>query len=223
MIVLEKVSKFYKKPQGIIKALDGINLVVERNEFTVIRGPSGSGKTTLLLTLGGMLRPTSGRLTVAGMDPYKIDSRKRLEFRAEKIGFVFQLFHLIPYLTVIENVLLPLGSAGGGNKVPKSRAWALLEQLNLDDRSAHFPPELSAGEKQRVAIARAMLKKPEILLADEPTGNLDPENSALIALCLEDVHGQGCTVIVVTHGQDCDPYAERIICLEKGRLRLNHE
>jgi putative ABC transport system ATP-binding protein len=223
MIVLEKVSKHYKKPSGIVKALDEIDLIVERNEFTVIRGPSGSGKTTLLLTIGGMLRPTSGSLTVAGMDPYSIANKNRLGFRAEKIGFVFQLFYLIPYLNVIENVLLPLGSAGGGNKGFTSRARSLLKQLNLDDRSAHFPAELSAGEKQRAAIARAMLKKPEIMLADEPTGNLDPENAAIIASCLAEVHREGCTVIVVTHGQDCDSYAERIVRLEQGRLSSKRE
>ncbi len=223
MIVLEKVSRHYSRPTGIIKALDEIDLLVERNQFTVIRGPSGSGKTTLLLTIGGMLRPTSGRLAVAGMDPYGIDKKIRLAFRAEKIGFVFQLFHLIPYLNVIENVLLPAGNAGGGNKVSRSRARSLLEQMSLGDRSAHFPAELSAGEKQRTAIARAMLKKPEILLADEPTGNLDPENAAKIAGCLAEVHREGCTVIVVTHGRDCDPYAERIIRLEKGRLSLKRE
>jgi putative ABC transport system ATP-binding protein len=222
VIVLEKVSKHYNKPSGIVKALDEIDLMVGRNEFLVIRGPSGSGKTTLLLTIGGMLRPTSGRLTVAGMDPYTINNKTRLEFRAEKIGFVFQLFHLIPYLTVIENVLLPSGSAGG-NKGLGSRAPALLKQLNLDDRSAHFPAELSAGEKQRAAIARAMLKRPEIVLADEPTGNLDPENATGIARCLAEVHQEGCTVIVVTHGKDCDPYAGRIIRLEQGRLSSRHE
>lgn len=223
MIFLEKVSKHYNRPSGVVKALDEIDLKVERNEFTVIRGPSGSGKTTLLLTIGGMLRPTRGHLTVAGMDPYNIDNKKRLEFRAEKIGFVFQLFHLIPYLTVIENVLLPSGSAGGGNKGLRSRAWTMLKQLNLDDRSTHFPAELSTGEKQRAAIARAMLKKPEIMLADEPTGNLDPENAAGIARCLEEIHQEGCTVIVVTHGKDCDQYAERIIRLEQGRLSSKHE
>jgi ABC-type lipoprotein export system ATPase subunit len=223
MIVLEKVSKHYCRPTGIIKALDEIDLLVERNQFTVIRGPSGSGKTTLLLTIGGMLRPTSGHLAVVGMDPYGIDNKNRLAFRAEKIGFVFQLFHLIPYLNVIENVLLPAGSTGGGNKDLRSRARSLLEQMNLDDRFAHFPAELSAGEKQRTAIARAMLKKPEILLADEPTGNLDPENAAIIAGCLAEAHREGCTVIVVTHGRDCDPCAERIIRLEKGRLSRERE
>jgi ABC-type lipoprotein export system ATPase subunit len=152
------------------------------------------------------------------MDPYSIDNKNRLGFRAEKIGFVFQMFHLIPYLNVTENVLLPSGNAGGGNKGFRSRAQSLLKQLNLDDRSAHFPAELSAGEKQRTAIARAMLKKPEIILADEPTGNLDPKNAAIIARCLAEVHSEGCTVIVVTHGQDCDPYAERIIRLDLGRI-----
>jgi ABC-type lipoprotein export system ATPase subunit len=218
VIVLEKVSRHYKKSSGIIKALDEIDLRIGRNEFAVIQGQSGSGKTTLLLTIGGMLRPTSGRLTVAGMDPYNVNNKNRLGFRAEKIGFVFQLFHLVPFLTVLENVLLPSGSSGGGSKGLKPRARALLERLNLDDRADHLPAELSAGEKQRAAIARAMLKKPEIILADEPTGNLDPENAAGIAGCLAEVHSEGCTVIVVTHGRDCNPYAGRKIRLERGRL-----
>jgi putative ABC transport system ATP-binding protein len=223
VIVLEKVSKLYPKPTGVVKALDEIDLSVERNEFTVIRGPSGSGKTTLLLTIGGMLRPTKGCLTVAGMDPYSVGHKARLEFRAEKIGFVFQLFHLVPYLNVMENVLLPSGTAGGANKGFRSRARSLLQRLNLDDRTTHFPGELSAGEKQRVAIARAMLKKPEIVLADEPTGNLDPENAAVIVNCLAEFHGEGCTVIIVTHGKDCDPFAQRIIHLKRGQIRSIQE
>ena len=223
MIVLEKVSKHYSRRTGLIKALDEIDLEVKRNEFAVIRGPSGSGKTTLLLTIGGMLRPTSGRLSVAGMDPYGIDSKSRLAYRAEKVGFVFQLFHLIPYLNVIENVLLPAGSAGGGDKELRPRARSLLKQMNLADRSTHLPAELSAGEKQRAAIARAMLKKPEILLADEPTGNLDPDNAAKIAGCLAEVHREGCTVVVVTHGRDCDSLAGRIIRLEQGSISEESE
>jgi putative ABC transport system ATP-binding protein len=218
MVVLEKVSKYYKKPSGTVKALDEIDLQIEQNEFIVIRGPSGSGKTTLLLTIGGMLRPTSGRLKVAGIDPYRTEQKKRLEFRAEKIGFVFQLFHLVPYLTVMENILMPAGSSSGERGDFQPRARALLEQLNLGDRAAHFPSELSAGEKQRAAIARAILKKPGLVLADEPTGNLDPKNASGIARCLAEIHQQGCTVIVVTHGRDCDSHAGRIVHLERGRI-----
>lgn len=223
MIELAGVSKHYRKPSGIIKALDGIDLKVPRKEFLVIRGPSGSGKTTLLLTMGGMLRPTAGRLAVAGKDFYGMKGRERLGFRAERIGFVFQLFHLVPYLTVMENILLPSGTGKGGQERMRSRARDLLERLNLGHRFAHFPPELSAGEKQRAAIARAMLKKPEIILADEPTGNLDPENAAGIAACLAEIHLEGCTVVIVTHGRDCDPFAQRIIRLEGGRISDRQE
>jgi putative ABC transport system ATP-binding protein len=223
VIVLDKVSKHYTKPLGTIKALDAVELRIDHREFAVIQGSSGSGKTTLLLTIGGMLRPSYGRLTVAGIDPYNINRAGRLAFRAEKIGFVFQLFHLVPYLTVFENVLFPSGSSSCGSRDLKTRARSLLEQMGLLDRAEHLPMELSAGEKQRVAIARAMIKKPEIILADEPTGNLDPENAAGIARCLAEAHSEGCTVVVVTHGRDCDPYAETIIRLEQGRITSRKE
>ena len=221
MIRVDKVSKFYRTKHGDVKALDNVNLVIEKGEFFVVRGPSGSGKTTLLLSIGGMLRPTEGQITVNNSDIFAMSKRERAVFRADNIGFVFQLFHLVPYLNIIENVLLPTGV--GRSRYDQEDVKGLLNRLNLTERMHHRPSELSAGEKQRTAIARAILKHPQIILADEPTGNLDPENSEEIIGYLAEFHSSGGTVIVVTHGKAVDQYADRIIHLEKGRIdRLDH-
>ncbi len=218
MIALENVSKHYRKRRSIVRALEEVELKVGKGEFLVVRGPSGSGKTTLLLAMGGMLRPTSGRLRIEGRDLYGMNAKERARLRAEKIGFVFQLFHLIPYLNVIENIMIPVGGRSAKKPGIKNRAESLLERLNLFDRAAHLPAELSAGEKQRAAIARALIRKPDIVLADEPTGNLDPENAAEIARCLREIRSDLCTVIVVTHGREYDSSADRIIHLDHGRI-----
>jgi len=218
MIVLQSLSKHYRRNTLIIKALDRVDLSIPKNEFVVVRGPSGSGKTTLLLSVGGMLHPTSGGIKVDNQDIYALDKKKLTRFRARKIGFVFQLFHLIPYLTVLENALLPTVTDSSEKQRYGGEAMRLLRLLNLEDRASHYPAELSAGEKQRTAIARAMIKKPDLILADEPTGNLDPQNAVEIAKCLAEIHRDGCTIIVVSHGHDCDLYADRIILLDKGRI-----
>jgi len=214
MVRLEKVSKLYHTRRCDVKALDEVSLYVKEGEFVVIRGPSGSGKTTLLLSIGGMLRPTEGQVIVDRNDIYAMSERERARFRAENIGFVFQMFHLVPYLNIIENVLLPTGVRTG----PSGRADAreLLKRLNLSEREYHKPFELSAGESQRTAIARAFLNQPRIILADEPTGNLDPVNEGQIIGHLADFHHGGGTVIVVTHGMVADQYADRIIHLREG-------
>ncbi len=217
-ILLESITRDYRKSGKTIKALDRIDLEIKKGEFMVIRGPSGSGKTTLLLTIGGMLRPTSGRLLAGGKDLYAMNNRERTQFRAGRIGFVFQMFHLIPYLTVLENILVSAETLPGKSSGLKESTFRILQQMHLEDRAFHFPHELSAGEKQRAAIGRAMLNKPEILLADEPTGNLDPKNAGEAADLLSGFKSRGCTVLVVTHGQDCDPYADRIIQLDSGRI-----
>jgi len=216
MVRLERVSKIYPTKYGDVKALDKVSLHIKERELVVIRGPSGSGKTTLLLSIGGMLRPTEGQVIANNSNIYAMSKRERAMFRAKNIGFVFQLFHLVPYLNIIENVLLSAGV--GKNKYRRQAAKELLKRLNLEDRMYHKPSELSAGEKQRTAIARAMLKQPSILLADEPTGNLDPENSEEIIRHLVECHSSGGTVIIVTHGKAVDSYADRIIHLEKGRI-----
>ncbi|MBN2329911.1 MAG: ABC transporter ATP-binding protein [Candidatus Omnitrophica bacterium] len=216
MIRLEEVSKIYPGRNGQVKALDRIQLNVKEKEFVVVRGPSGSGKSTLLLTLGGMLRPTQGAVWIGEQDVYKFSGKERAEFRAQNVGFVFQMFHLIPYLTVWENV-----AAAAGKSVTASirkDSLSLLEGLGLSHRVSHKPSELSAGEKQRTAIARALLNKPKIILADEPTGNLDPDNAHEVLQHLSSFHQNGGTLLMVTHGKDADPYADRIVYLRDGAV-----
>lgn len=209
----QEVSKIYQTRRGPVNALDDVNMEINEGEFVIVRGPSGSGKTTLLLALGGMLSPTKGRIIVSGKNIYQMRDRERARFRAENIGFVFQLFHLVPYLNVLENVLLSAGVKKG-----KNEAEALLGRLNMSGREYHRPSELSAGEKQRTAIARALFNNPKILLADEPTGNLDPENATEVMGYLAEFQKKGGTVIVVTHGSQADQYADRIIHLRQGRV-----
>jgi putative ABC transport system ATP-binding protein len=216
MVSIENVSKIYKTKFNEVKALDDFTLNIEDGEFIVVRGSSGCGKTTLLLTLGGMLRPTRGRIVIDDNDIYAMSIRERAIFRARNIGFVFQMFHLVPYLSLIENVLLParVGIAHGG----KEYGMELVNRLHLLGRERHKPSELSAGEKQRTAIARALLNHPKIILADEPTGNLDPDNAGEVIRYLSEFHHNGGTVIVVTHGTVADQYADRIIHLKEGRI-----
>ncbi|MEW6233828.1 MAG: ABC transporter ATP-binding protein [Candidatus Omnitrophota bacterium] len=216
MIQFENIDKIYPSRRGDVYALRDVTIQVKEGEFIVLRGPSGSGKSTLLLAAGGMLRPSNGRIQLDGRDIYAMSIRERARFRAEKIGFVFQMFHLVSYLTVMENVLL----AAGAVSHPPSRdeAAALLKSLGLAERETHKPTELSAGEKQRCAIARALLNKPKLLLADEPTGNLDPENASEVLEHLSRYHREGGTVLVVTHGAAADRCADRIIRLQGGRI-----
>lgn len=216
MVKLDMVSKRYRTGSGDVAALEEVSMQVTEGEFVVVRGPSGSGKTTLLLVTGGMLRVSSGSVLVNGEDVYRLPEGQRARFRAENIGFVFQMFHLIPYLNVLENVLLP---AGAGNRDrDRTVALELLERFRLSERASHKPYELSAGESQRTAIARAMFGRPGLILADEPTGNLDPENAEEVIKYLAEYHREGGTVIVVTHGRVVDQYADRIMSLQNGRI-----
>jgi ABC-type lipoprotein export system ATPase subunit len=171
MLVLNDLGKTYRTRAGEVRALHDLSLRIETGEFVAIRGPSGSGKTTLLMMVAAMLRPSTGTVQFDGMDLYAISGRERARFRAQNIGFVFQMFHLVPYLNVLENVLVVRGAGGRRNC---KRAMDLLQLLGLQHRMHHRPGSLSAGEKQRVAMARALLSRPKLILADEPTGNLDP-------------------------------------------------
>jgi len=216
MIHCQAVSKTYHSRKGDVNSLSGINLHVQPGEFVSVRGPSGCGKTTLLLTLGGMLHPTSGTVTVHQHNLYKLDAKTRASFRAAQIGFVFQMFHLVPYLNVLDNVLLAAHSVQNNHAQP--RATQLLDELGLSNRLNHTPAELSAGERQRTAIARALLNQPKVILADEPTGNLDPDNATEVFQHLHTFHQAGGTVIVVTHGPIADDYSTRVLHLRDGRL-----
>jgi len=216
MLYIDDVSKIYKTKFNEVKALDNVNLKINEGEFIVIRGASGSGKTTLLLTIGGMLQPSNGKVIIDDSDIYAMSIRERASFRANNIGFVFQMFHLVPYLNLIENVILParVGIANAG----KNYGMELVKRFHLLGRERHKPSELSAGEKQRTAIARALLNNPKIILADEPTGNLDPDNAGDVISYLSEFHKNGGTVIVVTHGAVADQYADRIISLKEGQI-----
>jgi len=221
VVRLERVGKRYPTRHGEVRALDEVSFHVDEGEFAVVRGPSGSGKTTLLLTVGGMLRPTRGKVIAAGSDVFAMGARERAVFRAGNIGFVFQMYYLVPYLNVVENVLLSAGV--GKSQAERKEARALLKRLNLSDREAHKPAELSAGERQRTAIARALLNRPKIILADEPTGNLDRENAGEVNRYLAAFCGEGGTVIMATHGSLADEHADRIIDLREGRVEESPE
>ena len=217
MIVCEQIERRFSGATGDVLALAGLDLSIARGEFVVVKGPSGCGKSTLLLALGGMQRPSAGRVLLEGTDLYALPAPARNRVRAERIGFVFQLFHLMPYLTVRENVLagLPPGSRAADFM---SRADELLQQLGLQARAQARPGTLSAGERQRVALARALIKNPAVILADEPTGNLDPAAAAEVFRHLAAYRQAGGTVVVVTHGNDAAPHASRTIQLVAGRL-----
>ena len=216
MIQLQQINKTFNGLSKPTEALQNIDLNINKGEFFVIRGPSGSGKTTLLMCIGGMLRPSSGLVRIQGQDIYSLNSNERSRFRASSIGFVFQSFYLVQYLNVLDNILLSAGMGNDGNG--QRKATDLIDHLGLTDRILHKPSELSAGECQRVAMARALIHRPDFILADEPTGNLDPENSAEVINILNDYHKDGGTIILVTHGKDADRYADRMIALEKGKI-----
>ncbi len=216
MINLDKVSKIFGSSPKQVEALKNIDLHVNKGEFIIISGPSGSGKTTLLLSIGGMLQPSSGVVNVENKDIYLLNEFERTKFRAFNIGFVFQMFYLIPYLNVLENIMLAAGLGSNGTR--QRKASQLADQLSLSDRILHKPSELSVGERQRVALARALIHQPKIILADEPTGNLDPDNSREVIRILEEYHQTGGTVIFVTHGKDADQFADRIFNLNMGQI-----
>ncbi|MCD6287625.1 MAG: ABC transporter ATP-binding protein [Candidatus Hydrogenedentes bacterium] len=217
MLVLENVEKVYGGDNGAVRALDGVSLTAGAGDFVAVWGPSGCGKTTLLLTAGGLLKPTAGRIIVNGKDLYGVSSDVRASVRASTIGFVFQQFYLVPYLTVLDNVLAPsLATSSSANM--RDRAIELIERFGLGHRRDSRPATLSTGERQRTALARALLNNPQIIMADEPTGNLDPTNGETVLRHLADFASGGGTVMLVTHDQQAANYATRMVNMDAGKL-----
>lgn len=219
MLRLKGVSKSYRKQRRVVEALRGVDLVVEGGSLVVLRGPSGCGKTTLLLSAGGLMAPDSGSVEIGGESIYGLSAGERAALRARSVGFVFQQFHLIPYLSVMENLMVPVLAGGGvGRGEARKRAEELLEQFGMGGRMDHLPEELSTGERQRCALARAAMNKPRLLLADEPTGNLDSENAAVVLEALRQYAAGGGGVLVVSHDSRVAVAGERVIEMAAGEL-----
>ena len=218
VIGLTDIVKNYYVGTVVVRALRGVTLNINRNEYVAIMGPSGSGKSTMMNILGCLDTPTKGTYILNGNDVSKLYDDQLAEIRNREIGFVFQTFNLLPRYTALENVMLPLIYSGMPKIDRIERATEILESVGLGDRMDHRPNELSGGQRQRVAIARAMVNKPSIILADEPTGNLDSKTSIDIMRLLDEIHHRGNTVIVVTHEEDIALHAERIIRLMDGEV-----
>ena len=208
---IKNVSKIY----GPLKALDNVNLTVENGEWLAIMGPSGSGKSTMMNIIGCMDKPSLGEVILDGVDIAKESGKKLTEIRRDKIGLIFQQFHLVNYLTAVENVMV---SQYYHSMPDEKEALEALERVGLKDRAKHLPSQLSGGEQQRVCIARALINHPEIILADEPTGNLDEANENIVIDIFKQLHRQGTTLIVVTHDPEVAEVAQRTVVLEHGRL-----
>jgi putative ABC transport system ATP-binding protein len=217
-IVAEHLSKSFGSGATAVQAVSDLNFRIAPGEFVAIMGESGAGKSTLLAMLGAMSAPSTGRLQVDGIDVYTLGQDRLADFRREYLGFVFQSFHLVPYLSVIENVMLPLAVSRKSGSEKRRLAEEALAQVGLAGKAKRLPGEISGGEKERVAVARAIVNEPPVLLADEPTGNLDSGNSREIMRMFQRLNDSGMTVIMVTHSAECSGYAERILHLSDGRL-----
>lgn len=218
VILLKKIVRNFALGPQTVKVLRGIDLSINHNEYVALMGPSGSGKSTLMNLLGCLDTPTSGEYWLNGKDVSSLTDNNLAEIRNTEIGFVFQTFNLLPRSTALENVMLPLIYAGMGSKERKERAEEVLTQVGLDDRMDHRPNQLSGGQRQRVAVARALVNKPSIILADEPTGNLDSKTSVEIMNLFNEIHSKGNTVILVTHEEEIALHSKRIIRLRDGEI-----
>ncbi|HHV53842.1 MAG TPA: ABC transporter ATP-binding protein [Firmicutes bacterium] len=218
VVRLEKVVRQYIVGSAVVRALAGVDLVIHEGEFVAIMGPSGSGKSTLMHILGCLDRPTSGHYILDGVEVERLSDNQLAVIRNQKVGFVFQEFNLLPRETILANVELPMMYAGIPRRERARRARQLLEEMGLGKRLAHRPPELSGGERQRVAIARALANAPAVILADEPTGNLDTNTGAEILRIFEELHRSGRTIVVVTHDPNVARHASRVIRLVDGQI-----
>lgn len=218
LIKFEKVCKIYEEGDDIVQAIDNVSFEIEEGEFISIMGPSGSGKSTLLSVLGVLNTPTDGNVFVDDIAVYNLKLEKQADFRSEYIGFIFQAFQLIPYLTAIENVMLPLTITKISSKNQRERAKEVLEKVGLGDKINRLPNQLSGGETQRVAVARAIVNEPPILLADEPTGNLDSKNADGVMELLKKLNQEGETIIMVTHDKNIAEHANYTIQLKDGQI-----
>jgi putative ABC transport system ATP-binding protein len=214
----EQIEKRYGEGDAMVVALQEASFDIAAGEFVAIMGESGSGKSTLLSIVGSLNTPTSGRLTVDDVDVYALGHDERADFRRESIGFVFQNFHLIPYLTLLENVMLPLATVKESRSRKRAMAIEALERVALSEKAGRLPSQISGGEQERVAIARAIVNRPPIILADEPTGNLDSGTGRQIMKLINDLNNEGMTIIMVTHNADYATYAHRVLRVSDGVL-----
>lgn len=217
MLEAKQIKKYYRKAGEEIRAVDDVDLSLEQGDFVGLHGASGSGKSTLLLMLGGMLSPSSGKVFYEGTDVYALSGFRRNRFRKHKVGFLFQKFHLMPYLTVFDNVRMPLALRGDGREAHE-QIEEVTERLRISNRLGHQPTELSVGEQQRVAMARTLVAEPAVILADEPTGNLDKSNREIIADCLLEESRKGRIVVLATHEESLMELTSRRHRLEQGTI-----
>jgi putative ABC transport system ATP-binding protein len=223
VLVVENIEKVYQGGRGGVAALRGVSFRAEAGEFIALMGPSGCGKSSLLHIIGGMDKPTRGRAMLGSVALDALDDEELARLRRRRIGFVFQFFNLLPTLTLSENIALPLMLDGANDRETGERTGALIERIGLNARATHYPAELSGGEMQRAAVARAIIARPELILADEPTGNLDTENGEQVMRLLAELNREtGVTIILATHSEEAASYASRIIRMRDGVIERDN-